>query len=137
MRKLGAKTQRAYINAVLKLALFLKHSPATATTEELRLFQLQLATQGASAITINATITALRFLFEVTLQRYKMLEKMSTVPVARHLPEVLNNDEIARFMSAIKHPKYRAAFGIAYGSGPRVGEIVVLKISDIDNLSRA
>jgi site-specific recombinase XerD len=37
------------------------------------------------------------------------------------------------FMAAIKEPKYRAAFGIAYGSGLRVGEIVVLKISDIDS----
>ena len=133
MRKLAPKTQRTYVNAGLKLARFLKRSPATATAEELRLFQLQLAAQGVSAITINATITGLRFLFEVTLQRDKILAKMSTIPVPRRLPEVLNSDEIARFMAAIKQPKYRAALSIAYGSGLRIGEIVVLKISDIDS----
>jgi len=36
-------------------------------------------------------------------------------------------------MAAIKQPKYRAALGIAYASGLRVGEIVVLNISDIDS----
>ena len=133
MRKLATKTQRAYICAVLKLTHFLKHSPATATTEELRLFQLQLVSQGASAITVNATITGLKFLFEVTLQRDNMLKKMSTITVPRRLPEVLSIDEVMRFMAVIKEPKYRAAFSIAYGSGLRVGEIVVLKISDIDS----
>jgi len=41
IRKLGAKTQRAYINAVLKLTLFLKHSPATATTDDCFSYSLQ------------------------------------------------------------------------------------------------
>jgi site-specific recombinase XerD len=90
MRKLAAKTQRAYICAILKLTHFLKHSPATATAEELRLFQLHLVTQGASAITINATVTGLKFLFEVTLQQKDMLDKMSTVTVPRRLPEILS-----------------------------------------------
>lgn len=133
MRKLAAKTQRAYICAVLKLTRFLKRSPATATAEELRLFQLQLVGQGVSAIIINATITGLKFLFEVTLQRHNMLSKMSTITVPRRLPEVLSIDEVVRFMTVIKAPKYRAAFSIAYGSGLRVGEIAVLKVSDIDS----
>ena len=133
MRKLALKTQRAYICAVLKLARFLKHSPATATAEELRLFQLQLVAQGVSAITINATLTGLKFLFEETLLRHTILARVRRVTVPKRLPEVLNTDEITRFMAAIKEPKYCAALSIAYGSGLRVGEIVALQISDIDS----
>jgi len=133
MRKLALKTQRAYICAVLKLARFLKHSPATATAEELRLFQLQLVAQGVSAITINATLTGLRFLFEETLLQHTTLARVRRVIVPKRLPEVLNIAEITRFMAAIKEPKYRAALSIAYGAGLRVGEIVALKVSDIDS----
>ena len=43
MRKLGQKTQDAYIRAVRKLTEFLKRSPDTATVEDLRNFQLHLA----------------------------------------------------------------------------------------------
>ena len=67
MRNLAPKTQSSYIRAVKKLADYLGHSPDTATAEDLRTFQLQLTDKGASRITINTTITALRFFFEVTV----------------------------------------------------------------------
>jgi len=69
MRKLEHKTQEAYIRAVCKLAAFLRRSPETATVEDLRRFQLQLVDQAASPITLNATLTGLKFFFDVTLDR--------------------------------------------------------------------
>jgi len=67
MRKLSPKTQVAYIRSVKKLAHFLGYSPDKATAEDLRCFQLHMAQNGTSRITINTTITGLRFFFEVTL----------------------------------------------------------------------
>ena len=61
MRKLSDKTQTAYIRAVRRLARFLGRSPDTATAEDVRRFQLHLVDVGMSAISINATITALKF----------------------------------------------------------------------------
>ncbi|WP_442979495.1 phage integrase N-terminal SAM-like domain-containing protein, partial [Salmonella enterica] len=46
MRKLAPKTQSAYIRAVCKFTKFLGHSPATATDEDLRRFQLYLVDEG-------------------------------------------------------------------------------------------
>jgi integrase/recombinase XerD len=43
MRKLSLKTQNGYICAVVKLSKYLKNSPAHATSEELRQFQIALA----------------------------------------------------------------------------------------------
>jgi len=60
LRKLAPKTQTSYIRAVKKLSDYLGHSPDRATAEDLRQFQLHLTDQGASRITINTTITALR-----------------------------------------------------------------------------
>ena len=61
--------QREYIRAVKKLAAFLERSPDTATAEELRAFQLHLTKTGTNPPTVNATVTALRFFFKVTLDR--------------------------------------------------------------------
>jgi hypothetical protein len=52
---------------VRKLASYLRRSPATATLEELRCFQLHLVDQGTSPVTLNATITGPKFFFEITL----------------------------------------------------------------------
>ena len=69
MRKLSPKTQIGYIRAVAKLARFLSRSPAFATAEDLRFFQLHLVSTGATNLSINATITGLRAFFDITLNR--------------------------------------------------------------------
>ena len=133
LRKLSPKTQSAYILAVKKLTAYLGHSPDTATREDLRQFQLHLVDQGTSRITINAAVTALRFLFEVTLDRHDVVDKLKTVPVPRKLPVVLSREEVRRLLEATTSLKYKAAFSVAYGAGLRISEVTALKISDIDS----
>ena len=55
MRKFAEHTRAGYIRAVRKLAAFLGRSPDTATTEDLRRFQLHLVDAGTGPVTINAT----------------------------------------------------------------------------------
>jgi site-specific recombinase XerD len=132
LRKLAPKTQDAYIRAVKKLSVYLGHSPHTANKEDLRQFQLYLVDQGTSRVTLNATVTALRFLFEVTLDRKDVVDKLNTVPVPRKLPNVLSREEVSRLLEATTSLKYKAAFSIAYGAGLRISEVLALKVSDID-----
>lgn len=133
LRKLSPNTQSGYIRAVKKLTLYLGHSPASASAEELRRFQLYLVGKGISSITLNSTITALRFFFQTTVGRDDVMLKMSTVPVPRKLPVVLARQEVTRLIDAAGNPKYRAALSVAYGAGLRVSEVVALKINDIDS----
>ena len=49
MRKLAPKTQTAYIRAVRRFAGFLGRAPDTASTEDLRRFQLHLVDEGQRA----------------------------------------------------------------------------------------
>ena len=133
MRKLNPKTQSGYIRAVRKLARFLGRSPDTATAEELRRFQLHLVELGVSSITLNATITGLRFFFEETLNRHDALTRMSRVYEPRKLPVILSIEEVTRLIEATGGLKYKAALSIAYGAGLRASEVVHLKVSDIDS----
>jgi site-specific recombinase XerD len=98
MRRLEAKTQQAYVRAILKLSAFLGRSPATATAEDLRSFQLHLADSGTSPITINATLSGLKFFFGITLDRAHLLSKVQPVHVPQTLPVVLSRDEVARLL---------------------------------------
>jgi site-specific recombinase XerD len=133
MRKLEPKTQAGYLRAVRQLAVFLKGSPDTATIEDLRRFQLDMVDRGTSPITLNATITGLKFFFDVTLDRAALMAKMQPVHVPRTLPVVLSRDEVARLIAAAPNQKYQTALSIAYGTGLRVSEVIALKVSDIDS----
>lgn len=132
MRRLNGKTQIAYIRAVRRFAGFLGRSPDTATAEDLRRFQLHMAEQGTSSMTINATITGLRFFFEVTLGRGEVMTMMSAVREPHRLPVVLSREEVARLLAAVRNPKHRAALSVAYGAGLRASEVVALKVGDVD-----
>jgi integrase/recombinase XerD len=133
MRKLQEQTQAGYIRAVRQLAVFLQRSPDTATVEDLRRFQLHLVDGGTSPITLNATITGLKFFFDVTLNRGELMAKMHPVQVPQTLPVVLNREEVARLLAATTSAKYRAALSVAYGAGLRASEVIGLKIGDIDS----
>jgi site-specific recombinase XerD len=133
MRKLADKTQSAYIRAVRQFAAFLGRSPDTATVEDLRRFQLHLVDHGSSPITLNATITGLKFFFEVTLDRGEVMARMQPVRVPHTLPVVLSREEVARLIAAARNLKHQTALSVAYGAGLRASEVIGLKVGDVDS----
>jgi len=133
IRKFGAKTQHDYVQRVKDFASFLGRSPASASKEDVRRFQLHLASNGAGTPKMNATASALRFLFNVTLDRPDLANQASFVHEPRKVPVVLSPEEVARLLEAAPGIKYKAALSVAYGAGLRVSEVVALKVSDIDS----
>jgi integrase/recombinase XerD len=133
MRKLSPKTQSGYIRVVKRFASFLGRSPDTASVEDLRRYQLHLVDHGISPISLNATLTGLKFLFATTLDHPELLAKMHAVHEPRKLPEVLSREEVARLLAAVDNRKHQTALAVAYGAGLRVSEVVSLKVSDIDS----
>jgi len=89
MRKLSPKTQDGYIRVVRQFAGFLGRSPDTASIEDLRGYPLYLVDHGISPISLNATITGLKFFFETTLDHPELMAKMHPVHVPHKLPILL------------------------------------------------
>jgi len=133
LRKLAPHTQAGYVRAVRKLAGYLRRPPDTATVEDLRNFQLHLVDQGTSPITLNATITGLKFFFDVTLDRSELMAKMKPVFVPRTLPVVLSREEVSALIAAAKNLKHQTALSVAYGAGLRANEVATLKVGDVDS----
>ena len=133
MRKLCDKTQASYIRAVRKFAGYLGRSPDSANVEDLRNFQLHLVDHGVSPITLNATITGLKFFFDITLDRAELMARMQPVSVPRTLPVILSREEVSRLIAAAGNLKHQTALSVAYGAGLRVSEVVALKVGDIDS----
>ena len=82
-RRYGEKVQKANVRHVRRFATFLGRSPDTATSDDLRRFQLHLAQQPISPGSINAAIAALRFFFTMTLERPDLVRHLTTVNKSR------------------------------------------------------
>jgi len=72
MRKLAPKTQNGYLRTVSRFYGWLGRSPGTATAEDLRRYQLYLVEQGISSISLNVTITGLKFFFTRSLSDFSL-----------------------------------------------------------------
>jgi integrase/recombinase XerD len=133
IRQFGEKTKGDYIRQVREFTAFLGRSPDAAEPEDLRRYQLHLASLGANYARMNLASTALRFFFHVTLGRPGFGDRMARIPSPERLPVVLGPEEVALLLAHAPSLKYRAALSVAYGCGLRVSEIANLKVADIDS----
>jgi hypothetical protein len=85
-----------------------------------RRFQLHLSSSGARTPKINATVSALRFFFDVTLDRADLARQTTFIHEPRKVPVALSPDEVRRMLELAPGLKYKAALSVAYAAGPSV-----------------
>ena len=132
-RGFGSHTQQDYVRHVRCFAALLGRSPDTAKQDDIRRFQLDQHEKGVGPATINGAVSALRFLFLVTLQGRYLSRALVINRCHRKLPDVLGVEEAVRLLEAAPGLKYKAALGVAYGAGLRVSEVAHLKVDDVDS----
>jgi site-specific recombinase XerD len=134
LRGLAPTTQRSYIHYVADYAAFYKTGPEHLDLEAVRQYELYLLHERKlSPESINCFLSAVQFLYLVTLEMPWGKASFPRVRRASKLPIVLSPEEVGRFFECIPSLKYRAALMICYGAGLRVSETVSLKVSDIDS----
>lgn len=131
-RKLCAGTQKGHVRGCKRFAAFLKRSPDTATPDDIRRFQLHLAEEEVSICNRNRIMTAIGFLFRVTLRRPDLIAEIYHLREPQRIPRVLSTDETKRLLVMARTLKARVLLSLAYGSGLRASEVVKLKVGDID-----
>jgi site-specific recombinase XerD len=133
VRNLSPATQRSYVHAVARFSQYFDKSPDRLGLEDVRAYQVHLASKGIAWASFNQIVCALRFLYGVTLARAEMPERIAYAREPRKLPVVLSAEEVVRFLEAVPGLKSRAALTTAYAAGLRVSEVVALKNRDIES----
>ena len=132
-RTLGPASQTSHLRACKRFAAWLRRSPDTATPDDVKHFQLHLMDTGTSICTRNQTMTGVKFLFRVTLRRHDLVAEIFSLKEPVKVPLVLSKKEIKRILAMAPSLKARVMLSLAYGCGMRAGEVVRLKVGDIDS----
>ena len=135
VRNLSPHTQSSY---VLQVSLFARHfgrSPEELGPEEIRAWQVHLTDdRKLSPASIAVAVSALRFLYKVTLKKAWTFEEVLPAPKPPHkLPVVLSPLEVVRFLGCVDDIKHHAILTTCYAAGLRVSEAVHLKVAAIDS----
>lgn len=134
LRNFSPRTQEAYLAAMTGLAKHYMRSPDQLDQDEIRSYLLYLSTERKlSPSSCNVAVSGLRFFYNETL---RWNEKELFIPPRKksvRLPEILSQKEVAQLIHAAVNLKQRLVLMTAYSAGLRVGELVNLKITDIDS----
>ncbi len=134
LRNFATTTQRSYIHYVADFAKHFNRSPQDLDLEAVRQYQLHLAQERKlSPQSINTFVSAVQFLYLVTLEMPWDKRDFPRARLEQKLPVVLAPDEVQRFLDQVTGVKHRAVLLTCYGSGLRISEAVSLKLSDIDS----
>ena len=134
VRNLAPNTMLCYLKQVHYLARYFRKSPEQLSSEDIREYQLYLAKDRKVSVNSRlVAMTALRFLYGVTLQRERFIEMLPTPRKEHYLPVILSPAEVLRFLEAAPSFPHRVIFSTMYGTGMRVSEAVHLRMRHIDS----
>jgi site-specific recombinase XerD len=134
IRNYAAKTVTTYVS-VLKRYLQQLDKPIMAVQPaDIQAWQYELVRRKVSWSLFNQMVCALRFYFQNVRCCTWSVKHIPFQRRRRRLPTILSKAEVARLLEAARaHPKRLAILATLYSTGLRLGELVRLRISDIDS----
>jgi site-specific recombinase XerD len=130
-RRYSLKTMKLYTHYNREFLEFIKKNPYEVSNEDIREYLYYLAEKDTSTSTLNIAINALKFYYGEILRRNFVCE-IKRPKKDKKLPVVLSGEEISGLFSSVVNVKHRALLMLSYSAGLRVGEVVRLKMEDID-----
>ncbi len=137
LRGMAYGTRKSYGQHLRNFFNWLKDGqiePARATREQIRAYLIRLAESGlVSATYCRGARAAIVFLYEATLKQGEKVRDLPRMKRPEQLPRVLSREEIVKIFKVTPFLKHKALLITAYSAGLRVGEVVRLKVCDIDS----
>ena len=135
IRNLALNTQASYLLQVSQFARHFGKSPEVLGREDIRAYQLYLIEEKKlSPKSITIAVSALRFLYKVTLRRGWKLEDIIPAPKApQNLPIILSPEEVLEFLACVRLNNHRTILTCCYAAGLRISEATALQAAHIDS----
>ncbi|SDL26522.1 Site-specific recombinase XerD [Salinimicrobium catena] len=133
-RRLSESSVRTYYQFILKFVEFLGEKPLEEVSQrEIQLFvEQKIAAYEYSLSSHRQCISAVKHFLELYQQTAVDLTELHRPKKSRYLPIVLSKEEAVRLLQATRNLKHRAILAMIYSSGLRIGELLNLRLHEID-----
>lgn len=133
-RRYSKNTIETYVSLFEKFLDHFKNiAPEKLTDEHIAEFQTYLVKEKkVSTSSQNQYINAIKFYFEKVLGRDKGYYHIERPIKEFKLPKVLTEKEVTAILNAVHNLKHKAMLLMVYSAGLRAGELINLRIGDID-----
>jgi site-specific recombinase XerD len=134
VRNFAPNTMLAYLKQVSYFSRYFGKAPDRLGPEEIRSYQIYLAKEKKVSVSSRTVaVSALRFLYAVTLKQDRIIQTIPTPKKEHRLPVILSPEEVLRLLQAAPTFSHHVIFSTMYGTGTRVSEALHLRAADIDS----
>ncbi len=134
IRGYSPRTRKTYGDCVSAFVKHFDRPPDQLGLEEVRKYQLHLIRErGLSFSYFNQAVCALRFFFNVTLEKGWDVRRLPYQKRERRLPVILSQAEVAALLAATRNLRDRSLVMSLYGCGLRLSELRHLCVTHIDS----
>ena len=131
-RKYSPRTIRTYVHYNRALCRYLQKSPEDMSELDIKTYLAQVdKVLNGSASSINLALSSFKFFYREIVKR-NIVHEQRRPRQDKRLPVVFSKAEIKHILDSVSNPKHKLLLMLAYSSGLRVSELVLLKITDID-----
>ena len=131
-KRYSESTVETYSNFVLKFLKFHGFKTYFNLKDVDRFVEKEIAEKKYSISSHRQCISALKHYFEFTEQEEIDPSKLQRPDKSKFLPGVLSKEEVIELLRATRNLKHRCILALIYSSGLRIGELLSLKLQDID-----
>ncbi|MCT4685889.1 site-specific tyrosine recombinase/integron integrase [Vallitalea sp.] len=129
----SSKTKKCYINHIKRFNNYINKHIIEITENDVKMYLSYLMEKECSHSYVNQAISSIKFLNEYVLHKSKLTVYIERPKKERKLPNVLSKKEVKSVLTSLKNNKHKTLLALIYSSGLRVGEVVKLKINDVDS----
>ncbi|WP_394801837.1 tyrosine-type recombinase/integrase [Pontibacter silvestris] len=103
--------------------------------EQINHYHRSMVQAGTYSVSfINQSINAVKFYFQRVLLRHEVqLNQVERPEKPERLPQVLSKQDVLRILSVTENLKHRCMLQLLYAGGLRIGEVINLKLTDVQS----
>lgn len=130
IRNYSPRTIESYMYYNRELLRFCEKDPREVSTEDIKDY-LDYVARDKSASTVSVAYNAIQFYYK-EIWRRSFFVYLKHPKKEKRLPSVLSKDEVKDMIERTENPKHKCMIQFLYGTGLRVGELIRLRMREID-----
>ncbi|MGB7786948.1 MAG: site-specific tyrosine recombinase/integron integrase [Salinimicrobium sp.] len=133
-QRLSESSVRTYYTFILKLVEHLGEKPyADLVRRDLELFlEKKIAAKNYALSSHRQCISAIKHFLKLYDCEKIKLDELKQPGRSHYLPTVLSKEEVVSLLRVTRNLKHRAILALIYSAGLRIGELLDLRLADID-----
>jgi integrase/recombinase XerD len=128
------KTKKAYLGQIRRFFEYLNKDSKQITIEDIKEYMDYLLNEkDTSHSYVNQAVSSIKFLCKDILKLPEISLEVPRPMTQNKLPNVLSQNQVIKILQSIPNEKHKTILFLVYSAGLRVGEVVRLKLRDIDS----